>query len=338
VKKNLLPHQRLLWTFLSENKWPAFLYVTVAFLSGVLKITLLMLLGRGYELMSSGQSARTTLLKEIAGIQVPEGMAYPLLFAGTAALFAVVLFMEKLGAALLGERFVAAIRIWVFARHIRIPAEKITQSGYGRYLIRYGSDLSGLKRYVVRGWCRFLSDGILALGILAIVLKFDRFSGMVLIAVLMGGMLILSAWQRLLDKKVRTKRSKQSRLLDFVVSRFDSITAIQEQDRYKKVEAKFDEKNRRIYTAAMDYNRWATPAEAIAETMPYFALAALLVSAVMRQTPPSVSVLILLLTLFPIIRRISKLPSIWRLGAISLYRLDALDGESGKLQPLKENI
>lgn len=329
VKKNLLPHQRLLCHFFSENRLLMSMYIAVALLSGLLKIALLMLLGRGYELLSSGHSTRSALLKEITGFHVPEGVTFPLFFASIALLFATVLFIEKFGAARLGERFAANVRTWVFARQIRIPAEKITQNGYGRYLVRYSSDLSGLQRYIVRGGCRFLSDGILALGLLAIVLIFDWVSGIVLVVMLIGGMSALWLWQRLPDGKVRTKRSRQSRLLDFVVSRFTSIATIQEENCYKKVETRFAEKNQLLYAAAMDYHRLATPAAAFAETMPYFVLAALLASVVARHTPPPVSILVLLLTLFPVIRRLSKLPSVWRLGAISLRRLDVLDVESG---------
>lgn len=327
-EKHTPPHRLLLRRFLIQNWLAVGRYIVAALLSGLLKIVLLLLLGRGYELLSAGHSVRSAMIENFTGAQLPDGFAFALYFAGASLLFAIVFYFEKLGASCLGERFAMHVRNWVFAKHLRLPSENLNKNGFGRYLMRYGSDMTGLQRYVVRGWCRGFSDSILALGLLGAVFGLDLFAGVIILGIILAGMIALWLWHRLLVAKLQDRRRRQSRLIDFVGQQFESIGSIQRKNRFEKVEQRFATRNSRLYGAAISYHRMATPAMAVAETLPYFALAALLAGIAYQHSHPPLSVLVVLLALFPVIRRLSRLPAIWRVGMVSMQRLDALEKTS----------
>lgn len=286
---------------------------------------MLLLLGHGYEMLSYSRSVRSQMLESLVGIKLPDGYAFILYYVVLALLFSFTLWIEKYLATKLGERFALTVRAWVFERHLLIPAIQFEENGFGRHLTRYGSELTGLQRLITLGGCRFISDSILVTGLLSAVYRSHLYSGVVLTIVITIGAIVLWVGQRKPAEKVRFKRSKQTRLLNFVVRRFTEISNIQREGLQRKEQIRFDKKNRELYDAAIQYHRLATSTAAIAESLSYFALIAVLGIAVSNPHPPPLSVMVLMLALFPALRRLLKLPAVWQLGMLSLRRLDSLD-------------
>lgn len=318
-------HRRFLYAFMWDNRRLLSVYTITALACGLLKIAVLMLLGKGFEMLSKEHTVKSALLDAAFGVLLPAEHYFPLFWLAVTVLFAGVLMLEKYQAAILGERFVAGIRSWLFEHQMAWPSAQIEKNGYGAQLIRYGSDLSALKQYIVRGYCRFFSDLLLVFGMLTLLWYLDRLSCGLVLACIASGMLIIWLAQRWVYPRLSSKRREQSRLIGFVGRRFESLERLQDPGRFAQAIDRFGQKNRALYRSTIHYYKFRSILDALAETMPYFTLAVLWMSISIRQYPPPLSVPILLLTIFPAFRRLSAAPSVWQRGKLSFQKLEALE-------------
>lgn len=310
----------LLARFFVNHMGRAGFFLLLQIITNTTKVILLLAIGRGYAQLSGGTSFRAGLLAGIIPGGLPDGAFFAFYFAVLALIWGILNGLEKYQASAFGERFAAFLRSWNHNYRPANPSKSTT-------LLRYGGDLSGLQRFLVRGILRATGDIILATALWITLLQVDTGSALVALGVLAPGLAFLYWWRYRPANAFQNKRRRQIQLLNWLQKPVE--------DTHSNHQKFFASKNQRLLTAGLTYRKLSAPVDALAEVLPYLMFAAVLLGAAWRSNLPPVTVLILLLALAPVHRRLLRLPSIWHQGKISLRRLEAVSSSANTPGALK---
>jgi len=158
-----------------------------------------------------------------------EGERLPL--AALAALLAVALgafglrVLERTDGERLGQRYVAACRLWMYDRLSDPDAADLSARRRGLMMARFVSDLSAVRLWVSQGIARLVTGGVAALGAaLAVALIDIRLAVAVLAPFLLAGGLVLGLRPRLAGA-VADMRRRRGRVAAHVGEVLESVTA-----------------------------------------------------------------------------------------------------------------
>ncbi|MEO1438741.1 MAG: ABC transporter transmembrane domain-containing protein, partial [Bacteroidota bacterium] len=192
----------------------------------------------------------------------------------------------------------------------------------GRFLLRYGGDLTSIRNYLTLGVLRFGSDLMLVALAVGILTLLDVRLGLIFFSILglfLGLVLVLN---RFLHDKAQFHRDRKSGLLSFVQKRFELLTTIKAFNRIGKEQQRFEKRSGRVYQAAMAYHQWNSLIRAMIPFLSHGLIVFLLLFSLSGDAGHLSVSMLLILTIQPVLRRLFLVGSTWEKGKISYAKLD----------------
>lgn len=304
------------------------LALTAACLNSLLTVLLALYTGKFPEHLMAYRSLRGRLFDHLPWTfwETPQG--YFLGFAGLLLLWALTQYLGQYLLARLGSSWTYDVRQALFARQLTLPLATAQEKGIGRYLLRWSGDLNSLRRYLTHGILRASSDLLL---LLAGTIALGCLYWPLVLLLPATALLLWPLWQvlgRALYAQAARHRDARSGLLSHVYQRLAGLATVQAFNRERAECQRFDRVSRRVYRHALGYHRLRAGIETLVNLGQYLSIGGAMVLLLLRpgQTSPGalLATFLLLLTLRPVIRRLLRVPVYWKLGHLSMNKLQSV--------------
>ncbi len=324
-------HAHMLYSFLRQRWQLVGLSVLAGLLNSGVALLLPLSLGRFYEQFFGGTSNRSQALN-VLGINwfsEPTWPAFFGLFAGLIVLRGLVGFANHRLIGTLGEQFVQTTREQVFGHHLALTTAIHRQKPIGKYLLRYSSDFSSLRRYLTKGHIGFAQD-VLFLTLAGLVLLWLNAPLTSLLALSLLPFLGLFWWlNNRLERYTTQRRDLRASYVAHVATRLAALETIKVFNRESVENEQFEKRSLKLTQANLNALGWRSALEGLLPVAVYtliFAVLlgvhALLPNGASRQSGGVLITFILLtLSLRPVFRRLLRVGSVWRTGRLSLHKL-----------------
>ena len=322
------PNSNLILQFLKQRKLKAFIIIFFGVLSNVLTILIPVSIGKYYELVFHVNARRVKSLSIISNRYwdtVPKFLiVFSLLVVFRFLFFFIYEYLLRKEAII----FIKEIKDYLFKHQLKVKHVVYKEKGIGKYLLRYSGDINSLKNLYIKGAIRIFIDGIMIL--IAIswlwILNEKGATAILLLSILFY--LIL----RLINKKLEfyslLKRNKTSGQLSFVSRSLNSILNIIILNKQEVELKKYKKKSNNIKNASIIYTKWFVINKGFISFIQYIILSVILYIFYIdsiengRNGSNLISFILLYLTILPVIRRLFSLESVYKLGNISLRKLN----------------
>ena len=228
------------------------------------------------------------------------------------------------------ELFIKFVKDQLFSHQLRISFEEYEKTGTSKYLLRYSGDINSLKNYFIK-WIIESKVKIIVLFIGLFWLIYLNAIGGILFTILAIAFFIwLNVQNKLLEKISLQKRNYTSGQLSYVNRSLKAIKTIKSNVRENEVEHDYKKRTQKIYNKSVQF---AEKDSLIRNTISFFQYLVLVpIMLVFYNDVESgqfsgavlVSFILLYLTILPVIRFVFRLPSVYKLGQISISKLNKI--------------
>ncbi len=333
----------LLLDFLRGHRLLIGLMLLTGLLNSFVILLLPISLGKYYQLVFGSQSNRGRLL-DYLGLPLTQNVTDFFVFFGTLiVLRGVFTFLEQYLTGLSGEHFAKALRERLFSHQLAVLLTVHQRKPVGKYLLRYGGDLKSIRNYLTKGLIGFVRDVLFTSITFALLALIQPQLTLIILGCLpvLFGLILLS--NRHLKGITQRRRDIRSGNVSFVSSRLTALLTVKVFNRERVETEKFAKRSEKLWLAGRRYQRWAGLIEAFLPVLLY-ALLLVVLYAIYRMKSGGghvdggilLTFILLLLTLFPVLKRILKVDVVWQAGNISFAKLVALlntETETQLVQP-----
>jgi ABC-type multidrug transport system fused ATPase/permease subunit len=322
----MITKRTLVLGFLRSRRYLAFGLLLAGLLNGLVTLLLPLSLGRFYELEFGGGSNRSRLLDQLGLPGSGDWAAFFLFFGSLIGAKGLLEWGETYLAGYLSEQFAQPLREQLFARQLAAPLAIHRRKATGKYLLRYGSDLRSLRRYLTQGVVRFASDVLLVGLALGLLISLNAPLTGVLIGVLLPFLLVFRALNQRLETVSRARRDVRSANLAFVASRLANLATVKVFNRETLEIRRFATRSAKLSAQNLRYLRSQSVRQALLPVTVYVLVAALLTTVAYLDTAGGnlLPFVLLVLSLRPVLRRVLRVGTVWRNGHLSFASLTAL--------------
>lgn len=335
--------KRPAWAFIRQRKRQSLMIVFFGMVTQLLTMMIPISIGKYYQL-AFGQSGRRVQFMDFIPATwwdtVPQFLIF---FMSLVACRYVFFFVYQYTLNQEGQHFTKTIKDNLFSHQLNVHYPIYREKGVGKYLLRYSGDLNSLRNVYVRGSLSVISDVFIVS--LAFV-WFFHLSPAGALVILVGS---LAAYTMIfwMNQRVECysmkKRDKTAGQLAFVSRTLQGILAVTLMNKEATELKKYRKRSANIVASAADYNRWLVANNGFIAFLQYSVLAVVLYLFYRDQEQGNTtlngayltSFILLYLTVLPVIRRLFRLPTIYKLGHVSLtklqniYQLPIEDKKSG---------
>jgi len=225
-----------------------------------------------------------------------------------------------------GEFFVKSIKDYLFEYQLKIKYAIYQEKGIGKYLLRYSGDINSLKNLYLKGSIKIFVDAIM-LAVALFWLSVLNVKGAVVVVV---ASVLCYVLIRIVNKKIEyysiNKRNKSAGQLSFVSRALHSILTIKVFNKQDVELKKYQKKSKAVKNAAIIYHKWFIINKGLIAFMQYGVLGMVLYVFYLEDTVQNQSALIsfilLYVTILPVVRRLFFIETVYKLGNISLVKLN----------------
>ncbi len=318
----------LLKAFFFEQKLPIISVFIFGIISNLLTIFIPVSIGKYYELLFDIHSKRAAVLSFLPASWTNEMSNFLILFNVAVCLKITFNFLQRYYTAKMSELFIKNLREKLYKKQLLIDMEVYDEKGIGRYLLRFSGDLNSIKKYIANGIIRFSIDATLILLALIALFSIHHLIALMLIGGLILIILSLYFLNKLLYQRSLTLRNSKSGLLAFVNRSLLSIKTIKSFYLYRIFSKRYNKRSQKVYRHSLVYHRINTLISVLINGMLYFLLAGVFYfiyflksKSITIDMQHLLAFVLLFITLLPVVRRILKAPSIWKIGNLSFYKL-----------------
>lgn len=316
---------KIWWSFIQHKKWNCLGVITLGLLSGYFTLLLPLSIGKYLEIVFSAEGGKTKAL-QLLGINLPNNIFIFFIF-----FFCVVIlkfftgWLQQYYASLTGELFVYQLRQKLFVKHIE---QKVSKQFSASVLLSYSSDAKALQRLLVKGVLGLIKDFLYLSMALYVLFLINAVLTLTVLFIIITFFLIYRLIGRKQKNVFEDKRKKQAVLLNFI-----SRTLLAEKTHNPQALILFDKKYRRLLQSLKISHLRRSFLRVFAPLMLYGMLAlimALIVWGIGSRNLLSTDVItyiLLLMTLFSVIRNIIKIEYVWLQGKLSAHKFEQQVGE-----------
>ncbi len=321
----------LIAQFLRRRKYKTVKIVLLGVIANLLSIVIPVSIGKYYQLAFHLNSKRVRVLNFISNTiwdTVPKFLAFFLVLISIRFVF---FFLFQYYLKKEGEFFVKQIKDYLFEYQLKIKYSIYREKGIGKYLLRYTGDINSLKNLYLKGTIRVFVDVIMVF-VALFWLSVLNFKGAVVIVVVSFFSYFLI---RVINKKVEyyslDKRNKNSGQLSFVSRTLNSILTVKLFNKQQVEHKKYQKKSKAVKNAAIIYNKWSIINKGLVSFIQYAILCVVLYVFYIDHQQQTykpinqsnlISFILLYVTILPVIRRLFSLENVYKLGNISLRKLN----------------
>ncbi len=321
----------LLWRFLANNWYTLAYTLFFGLIANVFTILIPISISKYYSILFETNSNRAFILDVFPDNWVNVLPNFLWFFLGLIFLWMFFTFLQRFKTGVLGEKFIRSIRESLFEHQMMIQMTSYDATGFGKYLLRYSGDMSSIRNFLTVGIIRFIID--LLLIIMAFIAMF-WVNWMLTLIVLAGTILVyltVIIINKTLYRVTLKNRNRKSGLLSFVSSRLPLVLTIKGFNRQTVEVNKFNERSRKIYNNGVRFQRVYNLVGVIVPGMLYLTLFAILITVyyyerfvVDLHMEHLLGFILLFITVLPVFRRLIRVSSIWKVGAISFEKLQSV--------------
>ncbi len=326
--KPQITKKALLKAFFFEQKLSIISVFIFGIISNLLTIFIPVSIGKYYELLFNIHSRRAAVLNFLPEQWTNEITNFLILFNIAVCLKITFNYLQRYYTAKMSELFIKSLREKLYKKQLLIDMEVYDEKGIGRYLLRFSGDLNSIKKYIANGIIRFSIDATLILLALATLFSIHHLIALVLIGGLLLIILSLYFLNKLLYQRSLTLRNSKSGLLAFVNRSLLSIKTIKSFYLYRIFAKRYNKRSQKVYNRALIFHRINTLISVLINGMLYFLLAGVFYLIYFLKSKNItidmqhlLAFVLLFITLLPVVRRILKVPSVWKIGNLSFYKL-----------------
>jgi len=184
--------------------------------------------------------------------------------------------LERIEAERLGQEYVARVRLCLFDRLAVLPTRVLQQRNRGSLMLRFVTDLNGIRQWVSRGLVRLVVACIASVGVLAALAFISPILGLVVLAffaIAIGVTISLGRPLQTRTREVRRKRSFISANVEELLSAFAVVQLFGQERRERRHLAK---QSSRLVQAAIARERLEAFARVLPEVAVSMAIVAIL--------------------------------------------------------------
>jgi len=322
----------LIKAFLKKYQQSVILTFILGLIANMLTIVLPIIVAASYGLLFNIQSTRAKMLGILPEVVQTSFPAYLAFFASLLLIKGLIDFAHRYSIGHLGEKLVKDLREAIFGHQLKMKMSIYDAKGTGKYLLRYSGDLVSIQNYLTRGIIRFVSDVLL----LSLAFAFLFWLSFILGTFVMLAFALTLFGLYFLNKKLYqlsiSRRNKKSGLLAFVNTRLSAILSLQTFNKEVPEKKRYEKRSQQIYEVGRSYQLVLAGINAIIPVATYGLLGLVLAAAYFHQhlnmhhleSETFLAVIFLILSLLPVFRRILRVESTWKKGAISFTKLAKL--------------
>jgi ABC-type bacteriocin/lantibiotic exporter with double-glycine peptidase domain len=308
----------------------------ICLLSGLINSLFILLipvsLGNYYQLVFHSHANRGKIL-DYVGLQLGKTAGEFLCFFIVLVLLrGLFTFLEKYFTGITGELFSKQLREKLFSHQLSMTLEQHYRKPVGKYLLRYGSNLKSIRNYLTRGIIVFVRDLLFVAISFWVLALLDARLTLLIAGCLPVLFLLIIGCNRRLKSITRQTRNIRSANLSFVHTRLTALTTVKVFNRESIEEENFARRSGKLFGVARQYQQVYSLIYALLPVMVYLLLTLVLFTIYRFNTSGGASVdggtlitfILLVITLFPILKRILKVDVVWQAGNLSFAKLSSL--------------
>lgn len=317
--------------------WSIFI---TSWLHGIIVFLLPVSIGSFFDLFYHTDTNRGRLLS-LLGIQITSLQQFFFFFSFAIFLKGITGYIEKCLTAAEADRFVQYVSKKLFTVQVKWPVEIFNQKPFGRYLLRYSSDMSSCRNLIARGFFGGIKYILLfTSGTLILFLLNSQLTWILLLS--LGVTLPLTLWLSRQQKPVIKKhRDQKSLLLAYITETFNRHASIKETGEEEKVIDRFYKKQAKVFAASLAYNRWNSLLNSLSSLYGFIFVAVILWQVslskdLLMHAGDMLVYILVLFTMLPSLRRLFQLSGTWQKGNLSVKKISMLIQQK-ELSPLTDN-
>lgn len=323
-------NKNLIKQFILQRKFRTFWIILLGMISNLFTIVIPVSIGKYYQLAFSFEAYRLKLLGIIPSRVWDTIPKFLVVFFILIVVRFFFYFVHQYYLRIEGEIFIKNTKDYLFEHQLQIQNSFYKQKGIGKFLLRYSGDINSLKNLYLKGTVSAIVDGIMILFALIWLYHLNQ-KGAIAILVLS---IIFYILIRFLNKKVEAysfqKRNKTSGQLSFVSRTLNSITSIVINNKQQIELKKYKKKSTAVMNAAFKFNKWSILNRGFVSFAQYAILGVVLylfyvdidIANPQKHGGHLISFILLYITILPVMRRLFSLERVYKLGNISLNKLN----------------
>ncbi len=321
-------NNNLIVQFLKQRKWETVRIIIFGIISNILSILIPVSIGKYYELVFHLNTRRVKSLSIIPDEFWDTPSKFLIFFSVLIIIRFAFFFLYEYSLRKEAIIFIKEIKDFLFGHQLKVKYTIYKEKGIGKYLLRYSGDINSLKNLYIKGTIRVFIDVIMIVIALYWLWILNRNGAIAILLLSSLFYLIL----RLINKKLEfysiLKRNKTSGQLSFVSRSLNSILNIKILNKQNVELKKYKKKSNSIKNASIVYTKWFVINKGFISFIQYTILSVILYifykdSIENGETGSHlISFILLYITILPVIRRLFSLESVYKLGNISLKKLN----------------
>lgn len=316
--------------FLGEKKAVAISLIICGVLSNCLAIFLSLSIGTYYETLSHHHSNKGRIL-HLLHISLPHKRHYFLMVFLLLILAATLFqFLFRLGSQRVALDFSFWLRKKLFRHHVRMKMEEFSKKSIGSYLLRYSGDLRSAQSYLEKGIFQFGSDVFfIALGIL-VLFQLHLLASVYVVSGFIAGFSLMQYLSLQIRKMDDQRTDMLASNLSYIHESLHSLETIKTWNKENSVISRFKEKTDSLHRVSVQAAFW----KSLHYVLPFAIMFLLLLTVFFThaQTPGEkgssfIPYILLLLLLFPAIKRTMRVSATWKSGINGLKKVESILGQ-----------
>jgi ABC-type multidrug transport system fused ATPase/permease subunit len=335
----------LLKPFIRNNKVLMISSMATGLLNNVITLLLTLTIGKFFDDAFSYSTNKGRILS-LLGLHLDKNLFHFFLFFA-ALITAKLIFgwTDAFITALSGEKFSKQLREKLFEAQLHQDYQLFQKKETGKYLLRYSGDMRSMQNMLTKGVIGHIKDVLFVMTGIFFLLQLQP----VLAALFAGFALLLVILTMLFDGRLKkltaAKRDIQSSMLSFVTTRLLSLQSVKAFNKEPVELDRFTKRSESSFQLARRYHFISSFIQAGAPVILYTALASMLYMTTVLSSPVKgkalLSFVLLTILLFPALKKIIKIRTVWQSGnlsAVKLLEIFNMPREDNSNEKLKGNI
>lgn len=313
-------------SFINTRKGTSILVVLLGVISQIATIIIPVSIGKYYQLAFDFNARRMQFLSFVPDTWWNTIPKFLIVFLSLIIVRYVLFFVYRFFLKRESEIFIKQIKDKLFTYQMYIDNEIYKEKGVGRYLLRYSGDINSLKNLYLKGGITVWVDAFVIILALSWLAHLSWLGTLVIVLGAILGYFIVHFFNKKIEEYSIQKRNKTSGQLSFVSRTLHAIKSVVLLNKQKVEIKKYKKKSENIKNAAIRFNTWQIINKGFISFLQYAILT--LVLFVMYATNGKqisganlISFILLYITILPIIRRFFALETVYKMGNISVEKL-----------------
>ncbi len=314
--------------FVASQKGLLGLTLVSGIFTSLLNVLIPLSIGKFYDLLDGGTSGSAKgALFEKMGIHIGTMDGFLMFFFGLIILRALIGFVENYSTEIIEEKLIHSLREKLFAKQMALTYASHQSKPVGKFLLRYGSELTAIRNYVTRGGTKLISDIVFIVFTFSVLMLMNVQLALIVLAIWLVSYFVTRLLTQLLIHPSEEVRSKRAALLHFVETRLNFFMTVKAFNREVPEVNHFNRKNGQLYRANASTIRLESIIRSLLPFLFFVSMGVVMVVVAGQNnqdtTPRSYLLVFMLLLLYmqSVFKRILRIPLAHQQGRIALDKV-----------------